>query len=341
MSTPSPVSAPTPAPAPAEIVSGADSARADIAAKSETVGGIINRLDSWAVAVGDWRVSAFDILFALVAVLLVLAIAWFATRLTRSALRRLTALDGTQRVLTEKIATIIIWVAAFFVGVDLLGIDLTALTVFSGAFGLAIGFGLQKTFGNLISGIILLMDKSIKPGDVIAVSDMAGNHTFGQIRKIGIRAVSVTTRDEREYLIPNENLMINQVENWSYSSKNVRFQVNVGVSYDADMELAEKLMLEAAKKARRVLDTPPPTVWMSEYGDSSVNFTIHCWITDPEDGVGNVRSEVLKNLWWLFKENGIEIPFPQRDINLRDNEQMKALIAALESRKQADEPSIR
>ncbi|PKP63148.1 MAG: mechanosensitive ion channel protein, partial [Alphaproteobacteria bacterium HGW-Alphaproteobacteria-9] len=100
-------------------------------------------------------------------------------------------------------------------------------------------------------------------------------------------------------------------------------------------------MLEAAKKARRVLDTPPPTVWMSEYGDSSVNFTIHCWITDPEDGVGNVRSEVLKNLWWLFKEHGIEIPFPQRDINLRDNEQMKALIAALESRKVPDEPSTR
>ncbi len=201
------------APAPAEIVSGADSARVDIAATSQTIGGIINRLDSWAVAVGDWRVSAFDVLFTLAAAAAVLAIAWFATRMTRSVLRRMTALDGTQRVLTEKIATIIIWVAAFFVGIDLLGIDLTALTVFSGAFGLAIGFGLQKTFGNLISGIILLMDKSIKPGDVIAVSDMAGNNTFGQIRKIGIRAVSVTTRDEREYLIPNENLMINQVEN--------------------------------------------------------------------------------------------------------------------------------
>ncbi len=320
------------APAPAEIVSGADSARVDIAATSETIGGIINRLDSWAVAIGDWRVSAFDVLFTLAAAAAVLAIAWFATRLTRSALRRLTALDGTQRVLSEKIATIIIWVAAFFVGIDLLGIDLTALTVFSGAFGLAIGFGLQKTFGNLISGIILLMDKSIKPGDVIAVSDMAGNNTFGQIRKIGIRAVSVTTRDEREYLIPNENLMINQVENWSYSSKNVRIQVNVGVSYDADMDLAEKLMLQAATKARRVLDTPPPTVWMSEYGDNAVNFIIHCWITDPEEGVGNVRSEVLKNLWWLFKEHGIEIPFPQRDINLRDNAQIKALIAALAQR---------
>jgi len=290
---PAPTSAPTVTPE--QIVSGADNVRADIAAKNETIGDILNRMDSWAVAVGNWRISAFDVLFAVMAVLLLVGFAWAATRLTRSALRHLTALDSTQRVLTEKIATIIIWVVTFFMGVDLLGIDLTALTVFSGAFGLAIGFGLQKTFGNLISGIILLMDKSIKPGDVIAVADQSGNHTFGQIRRIGI-------------------------------------QVNVGVSYDADMELAEKLMLEAAAKARRVLKTPPPTVWMSEYGDSSVNFTIHCWITDPEDGVGNVRSEVLKNLWWLFKEHGIEIPFPQRDINLRDNAQVKALIAALTQR---------
>lgn len=214
----------------------------------------------------------------------------------------------------------------------MLGIDLTALAFFGGAFGLAIGFGLQKTFGNLIAGIILLLDKSIKPGDVIAVTDMAGNETFGQIRKIGIRAVSVTTRDQREYLIPNENLMINQVENWSYSSKQVRMPVNVGVSYNADMNLARELMLEAARKSDRVLKSPAPTVWMAEYGDSSVNFIIHCWINDPEEGVGNVRSEVLTNLWFLFKEHDIEIPFPQRDINLRDNEQMQALIEALAQR---------
>jgi small-conductance mechanosensitive channel len=245
---------------PAEPVTGADVVREDLAERSQTIGGIANRLDSFAVELGDWRVSAFDVIFAVGAVLLVLAFAMIATRLTRSALRRVKALDGTQSVLAEKLATIVIWVVTFLIGVDLLGIDLTALTVFSGAFGLAIGFGLQKTFGNLIAGIILLLDKSIKPGDVIAVADQSGQQTFGQIRRIGIRAVSVTTRDEREYLIPNENLMINQVENWSYSSKNVRVQVPVGVSYDADMALAEKLMLEAAAKARRVLATPPPTV---------------------------------------------------------------------------------
>jgi len=334
--------APAPAPTPtpdAEIVSGADNLRADIAERSETVGDIVNRLDGLALELGTWRVSAFDVLFAVAAILLVLAFALVATRLTRSALRRVTALDSTQSALAEKIATIVIWVVTFLVGVDLLGIDLTALTVFSGAFGLAIGFGLQKTFGNLISGIILLMDKSIKPGDVIAVSDQTGQQTFGQIRKIGIRAVSVTTRDEREYLIPNENLMINQVENWSYSSKNVRIQVPVGVSYDADMALAEKLMLEAAAKARRVLDTPPPTVWWVGFGDNAVDFTIHCWINDPEDGIGNVRSDVLKNLWALFREHGIALPYPQRDLHLKESTALDQVIAALEERKRSkDDP---
>lgn len=316
----------------AEPATGADMVREDLAERSQTIGGIANRLDSFAVELGDWRISAFDIIFAVGAVLLVLACAMIATRLTRSALRRVKALDGTQAVLAEKIATIVIWVVTFLIGVDLLGVDLTALTVFSGAFGLAIGFGLQKTFGNLIAGIILLMDKSIKPGDVIAVADGSGQHTFGQIRRIGIRAVSVTTRDEREYLIPNENLMINQVENWSYSSKNVRVQVPVGVSYDADMVVAEKLMLEAAASAPRVLATPPPTVWWNAFGANSVDFTIHCWINDPEQGVGNVRSEVLRRLWELFHEHGISLPFPQRDLNLNRTEALDRVIAALEGR---------
>ena len=120
-----------------------------------------------------------------------------------------------------------------------------------------------KGFGNLIAGIILLMDRSIKPGDVIAIADQTGKDTFGQIRKIGIRAVSITTRDKREYLIPNENLMTNMVENWSYSSRNVRVQIELGIAYDSDIVLAESLMLEAAKSAKRVLVAPPPAVWLN------------------------------------------------------------------------------
>lgn len=317
-----------------ESVQAADGLKEAVSSKSETAGSLIETLDNFAIQIGDLRVSLWDGLIVVGIIGLVIGFAWLASKVSKALLKRFTKLDDTQHLLAEKITTILIWGAAFFLGIDLLGIDLTALAVFSGAFGLAIGFGLQKTFGNLIAGIILLMDKSIKPGDVIAVTDTAGNESFGQIRKIGVRAVSVTTRDQREYLIPNENLMINQVENWSYSSKNVRMQVVVGVSYGADMKKAEELMLEAARNSRRVLKSPPPTVWMSEYGDSSVNFTIHCWINDPEEGVGNVRSEVLKNLWWLFQEHDIEIPFPQRDINLRNNDQVERLIAALAAREE-------
>ncbi|MDC8754149.1 mechanosensitive ion channel [Erythrobacter sp. sf7] len=336
--TPAPTPLPEPSATPTvEVVEAADKLKEGVTAQSKTAGAFLERLDAIAVQVGHIRISLFDALLVVGVILLVITAAMVINRIGKRAIRKVGRFDETQKLLAEKLLTIVVWAAAFFIGIDLLGIDLTALAFFGGAFGLAIGFGLQKTFGNLIAGIILLMDKSIKPGDVIAVTDMAGNETFGQIRKIGIRAVSVTTRDEREYLIPNENLMINQVENWSYSSKKVRMQVHVGISYNADMNLAEELMLEAAKKAPRVLDTPPPTVWMSEYGDNSVNFTIHCWIVDPEEGVGNVRSTVLKNLWWLFKEHGIEIPFPQRDINLRGNAQFEALIAALEGDRAAKE----
>ena len=293
---------------------------------------IVALLDSWGFAVGDYRISLWTAIGAVVVVVGVYVFAKLLTGFAKLVVAKLTRLDDTQKVLAEKLVSIAVWAIAILVGIDILGINLTALTVFSGAFGLAIGFGLQKTFGNLIAGIILLMDRSIKPGDVIAITDQAGSSTFGQIRKIGIRAVSVVTRDEREYLIPNEQLMINQVENWSYSSKTVRIQVPVGVAFNSDIDLAEKLMLDAAKASPRVLNSPPPSVWLDALGESSVQFVIQCWITDPEEGIGNVRSDVLKRVWKLFRENGIEVPFPQRDLNLRDNAQFQQLIAAIAGR---------
>ena len=327
----------TTATAPAEpasdSVKAADELKDAVGEQSQTVGSVIERLDAMAIQVGSMDISVWDGIVFLAVVFGVFAFAFFGSKLAHLGLARVTRLDQTRRLLAEKIITIVVWGMAFFIGIDLLGIDLTALAVFSGAFGLAIGFGLQKTFGNLIAGIILLMDKSIKPGDVIAIADQAGVSTFGQIRKIGIRAVSITTRDQKEYLIPNENLMINQVENWSYSSRNVRMQVPVGVSYHSDIDRAEELMLEAAMSCDRVLKSPPPTVWLDGYGDSSVNFIIHVWITDPEAGIGNVKSEVLKRLWHLFRDNDVEIPFPQRDINLRSNEGLDQLIAALEQKR--------
>ena len=332
----------TEAAAPAEssdLLQGVDALRDDLAARGDNIGRIINWLDAVGFDVADTRFSLWSALVVVLVLVGVYMLARLGEKAGRTILRRFHSLDPSRIVLADKLVSVVVWTLAILIGIDLLGLDLTALAVFSGAFGLAVGFGLQRTFGNLIAGIILLMDKSIKPGDVIAIADQSGQQTFGQIRSIGIRAVSITTRDEREYLIPNENLMINQVENWSYSSRKVRFQIPVGVSYNCDMKLAEKLMIEAAKSAPRVLTDPPPVVWMKDFGDSSVDFIIHCWITDPEDGIGNIRSAVLKRLWDLFAEHGIEIPFPQRDLNLRDNAEFQQLVAAIAQRMDRPQPA--
>lgn len=279
---------------------------------------VIERLDRIGFDVGHTHISVWNAIVTVAVVMAMLAVARLGSRLARRLFGRMTRLDPTQQLLGEKLVSIAVWVTSALIAIDILGISLTALTVFSGAFGLAVGFGLQKTFGNLIAGIILLMDRSIKPGDVIAVaSDGGGGTTVGQVKKIGIRAVSVTTRDQIEYLIPNENLMTSQVENWSFSSRNVRVKVPVGVAYGTDIERAEELMLAAAKGCKRVLSSPAPTVWLKGFGDSSIDFEIMAWIRDPEEGVGNVRSDVLKAVWRLFRDHHIEIPFPQRDLHIK------------------------
>jgi small-conductance mechanosensitive channel len=278
---------------------------------------VVKQLDGLGFDIGNSRVSIYRALLIVIVLACVFIVGHLANGFLRRVIHRIGALDAAARLLGEKIASIVVWVVVVLVGLDVLGINLTALTVFSGAFGLAIGFGLQKTFGNLIAGIILLMDRSIKPGDVITVKDGEAN-AVGQVKKIGIRAVSVITRDRKEYLIPNENLMVNQVENWSYSSRDVRVKVPVSVAYDTDIVFAESLMLRAARETRRVLANPQPSVWLHAFGDNGIQFEIQIWIDDPEEGLGNVRSDVLKRLWALFCENGVKVPYPQRELRLAE-----------------------
>jgi small-conductance mechanosensitive channel len=274
---------------------------------------ITTTLDRIGFDAGKHRVSLLTSIEFAVTIVALYAAVKLLNRMVGHSLRRATGLDPTQQLLAQKLAGLFILVVAFFVGTDLLGIDLTAFTVFSGAFGLAIGFGLQKTFGNLIAGIILLMDRSIKPGDVIVVGD-----SFGHVTRIGVRAVSIVTRDGKEHLIPNENLMTQEVENWSYSSPNVRVHIPVGIAYDCDVPFAQKLMIQAAKEAKRVLAAPGPTIWLHAFGESSIDHEILVWIADPEAGVGSVRSEILNRVLALFKEHGISIPSPQRDLHIKD-----------------------
>ncbi|MDJ0979934.1 MAG: mechanosensitive ion channel [Erythrobacter sp.] len=316
-----------------DVIEVAGGSKEALAEQSETLGAFVKTLDEFAVTIGSLRISAFDALFVMAIILLVITAAWFATRVARKAMRNVSRFDGAQALLAEKILTIVIWTIAFFITVDLIGIDLSALAFFGGAFGLAVGFGMQKTFGNLISGILLLLDKSIKPGDVISVTDQAGNEAVGQIRKIGIRAISVITRDQTEHLIPNENLMVNQVVNWSYSSKDVRVKAPVGVSYDSDLKLVTELLYKAVDDTPRVLRNPKPRVNVMEFGDNSVNFEVRFWIQDPEGGLANIRSDVYMRIWELFQENDIEIPFPQSDLHLRKSDQLERLIELISAGK--------
>jgi len=286
-----------------------------VAITSGALGGLrplIVALDSASLTVGTREISLLSVVNTIIVIVVLFALARLANQVLTHSIGRMSRLDVSQRTLAQKLGGIAVIVVAGLIGVDLLGIDLTALAVFSGALGLAIGFGLQKTVGNLLSGLILLMDRSVKPGDVIVVGD-----TFGAVSKIGVRAVSVITRDGKEHLIPNEQLMVEPVENWSYSSRDVRIHIPVGVAYSTDLPLAQRLMIEAATAAARVLPEPKPTVWLRGFGDSSVDHEILAWINDPEMGVGNVQSDILNRLWRLFKEHGIEIPYPQSDIHIR------------------------
>jgi small-conductance mechanosensitive channel len=216
-------------------------------------------------------------------------------------------------VLLGKITRISLMVFAVLIGMQLLDLNLTALTVLSGAIGVGIGFGLQKVVSNFISGIIILMDESIKPGDTITLGD-----TFGWIRELRARFVSVVTRDGREYLIPNEDFITTQVVNWSFSNNYVRLDVPFGVSYDSDPHEVIRLAKKAAAAVDRVDAVyQPPVCWMTEFGDSSINFLLRFWIDDPQRGLTNIRGTVLLALWDTFKAHGIKIPFPHREVIMR------------------------
>jgi len=282
---------------------------------ADSVGGLAPltaALDQAGFTLGSRRFTLLALVQIVIGLLALYAVVRLAIRLAGQSIRRSRGLDPTQQLLTQKLAGIAIIAVAFFVGIDLVGIDLTALAVFGGALGLAVGFGLQKTVGNLFAGIILLMDRSIKPGDVISVGE-----SFGSVNKIGVRAVSIVTRDGKEYLIPNELLMTQEVVNWSYSTRDVRISIPVNIAYDCDVAVAHRLMVEAANASPRVLESPQPAVWMTAFGDNAIEHEIRVWISDPEAGLGSVRSEILQRVLELFREHKIAIPAPQREISIR------------------------
>ncbi len=271
-------------------------------------------LDSMAFSMGSIRLSVLGVLKSGLVLLIMLWLAGVVSRLIEYRLDVAHALSPSARVLIGKLVRVLLIVVAIIAALESIGIDLTALAVLGGAIGLGIGFGLQKVISNLMSGIILLMDKSVKPGDVIAI-----DNTFGWINRLSARYVSVITRDGIEHLIPNEDLISQRVENWSYSDSLIRLKMPIGISYESDVPLAMKLAVEAAETVPRVLDEPKPVCRLMNFGDDSVELELRVWISDPQKGVVNVRSEVLLNIWNIYHEQGIEFPFSQRDLHIRSS----------------------
>ncbi len=270
-------------------------------------------LDGMYIMLGDLKFSALTLIkgAAWLAIFL-----WIANLLSKKFDTRIKAsknLTPSAKVLLGKVLKISLIAIAVMAALGNVGIDMTAFAVFGGAVGVGIGFGLQKVTSNLISGFLLLMDKSVKPGDIIVIGE-----TYGSINALGARYVSVLTRDGAEHLIPNEELITQRVENWSHSNKLLRLKIPIGVAYDSDVRQAMKLALDAARDVKRVLENPAPTCNLMGFGESSIDIEVRCWIEDPQSGVRNVRSQVLLGVWDRFREHGVTFPFPQRDVHIKD-----------------------
>ena len=268
-------------------------------------------LDSVAVVLGGLRISPLLVIKTAVLLMLALWAASAAGDFLDKRVRSTAELTPSIQVLIGKVTRLLLITFAILITLSTVGIDLSALAFFSGAIGVGIGFGLQKIVSNLVSGIILLADKSIKPGDIITVGDQ-----FGWVTNMGARYTSVDTRDGREILVPNEDFVTQHVVNWSYSNNRMMLISRFGVSYDSDPHHVCQAAVAAAASVPRVLADPPPVCYFEAFGESSLDFSVRYWIADPNEGIINVRAPVMMALWDAFKREGIDIPFPVRDLRI-------------------------
>jgi small-conductance mechanosensitive channel len=273
---------------------------------------VLNGLDTLAIEVGTSRISLLMATKLVVLSGLYLLLAFWVSGLVEQRLQRSRNINASMRVGLAKVVKFALLTLAILAALTEAGLDLASLTVFGGALGVGIGFGLQKIVSNFISGFILLGDRSIRPGDVISVGG-----TYGWVKQLRARYIVVRNRDGVETLIPNENLVTTDVINWSYSDRQVRVRIPVQISYHDDPEQAMAIMEKAARVNPRVLSNPEPAVRLMEFADSGIALELRVWLTDPEEGVGNVRSDINLEIWREFKKAGITIPFPQRDVHVR------------------------
>jgi small-conductance mechanosensitive channel len=267
--------------------------------------------DSVAVVLGGLRLTPLLLIKAGALTILALWLTNIASNFAESRINRSTDLTPSIQVLLVKMIRMGLLVVAITIALSAVGINLSALAVFTGAAGVGIGLGLQKIVANFISGLILLVDKSVKPGDLVTIGDSSG-----RISAMKTRYISVAAGDGREFLIPNEDLVTQKVVNWTYTDKNTLVKVIFGTNYDADPRLVCKLAAEVAAAAPRAIKGKPPNCILTEFTEAGMKFSLTFWIADP-DGMDNVKSDVMLALWDAFKREGIRVPYPVREIRVR------------------------
>lgn len=242
---------------------------------------------------------------------------WLSKRL-KARVETLPKVEPSLRILMSNAIQIGLFIAAAFLTMTSIGIPLGGLAVFGGALGVGLGFGMQQIVANFISGVILLTDRSIKPHDVIEVDE-----TYGEVKSLGLRYASVITRDGKEHLIPNEQLVTNKVVNWSYSNNLVRIKRRFLVEYESELRLAARLCVDACGEQGRVLKDPAPKCLLMEFGEDAVEMEARFWIRDPQNGINNIGSEVMFTLWDKFKEHGIDLPLGQDEVRIVADSELK------------------
>ena len=288
---------------------------------------VIEALEQVSIPVGKQKLDLWMLVHGTVTVGVTLLVALWIASLIESRLMAAERLDANLREVMARLAKAVLAVIALLSSLSLVGIDVTALSVFSGALAVGLGFGLQKIAANYVSGFIILLDRSIRLGNLVAVDAT----TTGTVSQITTRYTVLKMLTGTEVIIPNEYLVSNIVRNLSFSDTRVRVAVNVQVSYKTDLDQAMQLMIDAARQQERVLSDPEPAVMLTDFADSGINLELGFWIPDPEAGTGGVRSDINLAIWKAFRENGIEIPYPQREVRVLGSPSGKLGVGGTES----------
>lgn len=272
---------------------------------------IANKLASGSFSLGTFTLNPYILMKSIFIVVALFWVSGFAVKLVDRRLKR-TGMRVSNRVLITKLLQIFLYCFAFIIGMQLLGINLTALSVFGGALGVGLGFGLQKIASNFISGIILLFEKSIEVGDLIELAD----GTTGFVRRTYARYTVLEAQDGRDVLIPNEEFISHHVINWTHHDKNARAEITVTVAYDSDIALAKKIMLDAANNHPKRAKKRPSVCVVHTFKDFGIELLLYFWVADVIDGRIEPKGEVMENILLTFKANNITIPYPQREVRM-------------------------